>query len=196
MAGQKSAGLNLLLHSKIENESSDYNYYYYGSSERNRAMALETMLLLGQKQKAFAMASKLAKEMSNNQWMSTQTTAYCLYAMSKFAANNGPKGIDISFSKDGKSQAINTQKTIADRSLSVKTGANSITLKNNKKNTIYVRILNTGILPIGQEKAIQSNVSARLFSKTGKVVFLTSQKLIREQNLSLRLRLKIRKMNM
>lgn len=168
LAGQKSAGLNLLLHSKIENESSDYNYYYYGSSERNRAMALETMLLLGQKQKAFAMASKLAKEMSNNQWMSTQTTAYCLYAMSKFAANNGPKGIDISFSKDGKSQAINTQKTIADRSLSVKTGANSITLKNNKKNTIYVRILNTGILPIGQEKAIQSNVSAAIVFKNRK----------------------------
>ena len=168
LAGQKSAGLNLLLHSKIESESSDYNYYYYGSSERNRAMALETMLLLGQKQKAFAMASKLAKEMSNNQWMSTQTTAYCLYAMSKFAANNGPKGIDISFSKDGKSQAINTQKTIADRSLSVKTGANSITLKNNKKNTIYVRILNTGILPIGQEKAIQSNVSAAIVFKNRK----------------------------
>jgi uncharacterized protein YfaS (alpha-2-macroglobulin family) len=168
LAGQKSAGLNLLLHSKIENESSDYNYYYYGSSERNRAMALETMLLLGQKQKAFVMASKLAKEMSNNQWMSTQTTAYCLYAMSKFATNNGPKGIDISFSKDGKSQAINTQKTIADRSLSVKTGANSITLKNNKKNTIYVRILNTGILPIGQEKAIQSNVSAAIVFKNRK----------------------------
>ncbi|EJL66181.1 alpha-2-macroglobulin family protein [Flavobacterium sp. CF136] len=168
LAGQKSAGLNLLLHSKIENESSDYNYYYYGSSERNRAMALETMLLLGQKQKAFVMASKLAKEMSNNQWMSTQTTAYCLYAMSKFATNNGPKGIDISFSKDGKSQAINTQKTIADRSLSVKTGANSITLKNNKKNTIYVRILNTGILPIGQEKTIQSNVSAAIVFKNRK----------------------------
>ena len=168
LAGQKSAGLNLLLHSKIESESSDYNYYYYGSSERNRAMALETMLLLGQKQKAFAMASKLAKQMSNNQWMSTQTTAYCLYAMSKFATNNGPKGIDISFSKDGKSQAINTQKTIADRSLSVKTGANSITLKNNKKNTIYVRILNTGILPIGQEKAIQSNVSAAIVFKNRK----------------------------
>lgn len=168
LAGQKSAGLNLFLHSKIEDESSDYNYYYYGSSERNRAMALETMLLLGQKQKAFEMASKLAKQMSNNQWMSTQTTAYCLYAMSKFALNSGPKGINIQFSKDGKSQQINTQKTIADRSLTVKTGTNSITLKNNKKNTIYVRVLNTGILPIGQENVVQSNVSANIVFKNRK----------------------------
>lgn len=168
LAGQKSAGLNLFLHSKIEDESSNYNYYYYGSSERNRAMALETMLLLGQKQKAFAMAVKLAKQMSNNQWMSTQTTAYCLYAMSKFAVSNGPKGINIQFSKNGKGETINTQKTIADRSLIVQTGSNSVTLKNIKNNTVYVRILNTGILPIGQEKAIQSDVSASIVFKNRK----------------------------
>lgn len=168
LAGQKSAGLNLFLHSKIEDESSNYNYYYYGSSERNRAMALETMLLLGQKQKAFVMATKLAKQMSNNQWMSTQTTAYCLYAMSKFAVSNGPKGINIQFSKNGKGETINTQKTIADRSLVVQTGSNSVTLKNIKNNTVYVRVLNTGILPIGQEKAIESDVSASIVFKNRK----------------------------
>ncbi|SHL51786.1 alpha-2-macroglobulin family protein [Flavobacterium saccharophilum] len=168
LAGQKSAGLNLFLHSKIEEESSNYNYYYYGSSERNRAMALETMLLLGQKQKAFVMATKLAKQMSNNQWMSTQTTAYCLYAMSKFAVSNGPKGINIQFSKNGKGETINTQKTIADRSLIAQTGANSITLKNIKNNTVYVRVLNTGILPIGQEKAIETDVSASIVFKNRK----------------------------
>ncbi|MDL2141450.1 MG2 domain-containing protein [Flavobacterium tructae] len=168
LAGQKSAGQNLLLRTSIDNESSEYNYYYYGSSERNRAMALETMLLLGQNQKAFTMASKLAKEMSTNQWMSTQTTAYCLYAMSKFAASNGPKGINLQFSKNGKGETINTQKTIADGSLTVQTGANSVVLKNLKNNTVYVRVLNTGILPIGQENAIQSDVSANIVFKNRK----------------------------
>jgi len=168
LAGQKSASQNLFLHSKIEDETSDYNYYYYGSSARNRAMALETMLLLGQKEKAFAMAIKLAKNMASDQWMSTQTTAYCLYAMSKFAANNGAKGIDVQFSKDGKSQVVKTSKTVADRSLVVKTGSNSITLKNNKKNTIHVRVLNTGILPIGQENVVQNDVSAGIVFKNRK----------------------------
>ncbi|MFW0738461.1 alpha-2-macroglobulin family protein [Flavobacterium sp. T12S277] len=168
LAGQKSAGQNLLLRTSIDNESNEYNYYYYGSSERNRAMALETMLLLGQTQKAFTMASKLAKEMSTNQWMSTQTTAYCLYAMSKFAASNGPKGINLQFSKNGKGETINTQKTIADRGLVVQAGANSVVLKNLKNNTVYVRVLNTGILPIGQENAIQSDVSANIVFKNRK----------------------------
>ncbi|MCV9927270.1 MG2 domain-containing protein [Flavobacterium sp. LS1R49] len=168
LAGQKSAASSLLLSSKIDDESTNYNYYYYGSSDRNRAMALETMLLLDQKQKAFAMATKLAKSMASDQWMSTQTTAYCLYAMSKFSMNNGVKGIDIQFSQDGKSQTIKTSKTVADRSLVAKTGSNSITLKNNKKNTIYIRVLNTGILPIGQENVVQSNVSASIVFKNRK----------------------------
>ncbi|WP_281238081.1 alpha-2-macroglobulin family protein [Flavobacterium praedii] len=167
LAGQKSAGLTLLLNTSID-DNSNYNYYYYGSNDRNRAMSLETLLLLGQKQKAFAMATKLAKDMSSDQWMSTQTTAYCLYAMAKFSVSNGPKGIDVQFSKDGKAQSIKTMKTIADRSLVVKTGSNSVTLKNNRKNRLYVRVLNTGILPIGQEKAIQSNVSASIVFKNRK----------------------------
>ncbi|MRX37832.1 hypothetical protein GJU43_00955 [Flavobacterium sp. LC2016-23] len=168
LAGQKSAGLTLLLHSKIDDTSSDYNYYYYGSGDRNRAMALETLLLLNQKENSFLMATKLAKNMASDQWMSTQTTAYCLYAMSKFSLNNGPKGIDLQFSKDGKAQTIKTAKTVADRNLVVKSGSNSITLKNNKKNTIYVRVLNTGILPIGQENAVQSNLSAGIVFRNRK----------------------------
>ncbi|WP_026728564.1 alpha-2-macroglobulin family protein [Flavobacterium denitrificans] len=168
LAGQKSAGQSLFLKTSIDGSSDGYSYYYYGSSERNRAMALETMLLLDQKQKAFATASKLAKEMSANQWMSTQTTAYCLYAMSKFAVSNGPKGINIQFSKNGKGETINTGKSVADRSLSVASGTNSIMLKNNKANTVYVRVLNTGILPIGQENAVQSDVSASIVFKNRK----------------------------
>jgi hypothetical protein len=57
--------------------------------------------------------------MSSDQWMSTQTTAYGLYAMAKFSVSNGPKGIDVQF-KDGKAQSIKTMKTIADQSLVVK----------------------------------------------------------------------------
>lgn len=168
LAGQKSAGQSLFLKTSIDGSSDGYSYYYYGSTERNRAMALETMLLLDQKQKAFVTATKLAKEMAANQWMSTQTTAYCLYAMSKFAASNGPKGINIQFNKNGKSETINTAKTVADRSLSVQSGSNSVTLKNNKNNTVYVRVLNTGILPIGQENATQNDVSASIVFKNRK----------------------------
>jgi len=131
-------------------------------------MTLETLVLLGQKQRAFATAIKLARNMSADQWMSTQTTAYCLYAMSKFAQNNGSKGIDITYTKNGKASQLATAKTFADRSLNIQTGKNGITVKNNKNNTVYVRVLNTGILPVGTEQPYQSNLSAGVVFKNRK----------------------------
>jgi len=169
LSGQKAAGIALFAKTSIdEQEQSPYNYYYYGSAERNRAMALETLLLLGLKQRAFETAIKLAKEMSSDEWMSTQTTAYSLYAMSKFALSNGSKGIDVSYSKDRKTLAVKTGKTFADRNLIVKSGANAVTIRNNKNNTLYVRVLNSGILPIGQEQVIQNGLSANVVFKNRK----------------------------
>lgn len=159
LAGQKNVGMTLLSQSSIDEETQYGYYYYYGSSERNRAMALETLLLLGRKGEAFTMANKLAKQMSSNQWMSTQTTAYCLYAMSKFAQQNGTKGIDISFTSKGKSEAIKTAKTFADRTLQVSGSGNSVTIKNNKNTTLYVKVITSGILPIGQEQTEQRGLA-------------------------------------
>jgi uncharacterized protein YfaS (alpha-2-macroglobulin family) len=178
LAGQKSAGEMLLAKTTID---ADYkpngNYYYYGSPDRNRAMTLETLILLKKKQNAFDLAIKLAKNMSSAEWMSTQTTAYCLYAMSKFAKSNGSSGIDVQYSKDGKANQITTSKAFADRNLDIKPGINGITVKNNKKNTIYVRMLNSGILPIGKEQVIQSNLSAGVVFKNRKGEILNISKI-------------------
>lgn len=106
--------------------------------------------------------------MASSEWMSTQTTAYCLYSMSKFAKSNGSQGIDLQWTKDGKVQLIKTSKSMADRTLVVKPGSNGVTLKNNKNNTIYVRILNSGILPIGKEQVVQSNLAASVVFKNRK----------------------------
>jgi len=177
LAGQKAAGLTLLAKSKIDESDARYNYYYYGSGDRNRAMTLETLILLGQKQNAFSMASKLAKQMSSSEWMSTQTTAYCLYSMSKFARSNGTKGIDVQFNNNGKNQVVKTMKSIAERTLVVQSGANGITIKNNKNNTVFVRVLNTGILPIGQEQIIQNNLFASVVFKNRKGAIINVSKI-------------------
>ncbi|MGV3697121.1 alpha-2-macroglobulin family protein [Flavobacterium sp.] len=171
---QNAAGLALLSKSFIDEQNETY-YYYYGSADRNRAMALETLILLGQKQKAFAMATKLAKNLSSEQWMSTQTTAYGLYAMSRFAKSNGIKGVSVQYSNGGKAVVINTAKTVAQRDLVVKTGGNSLTIKNNKNNTLFMRVLNSGILPVGSEKPMQNNLSASVVFKDrkGKAVSVT-----------------------
>lgn len=177
IAGQKQAAQSLLAKSRIDDSDSEYRWYYYGSADRNRAMTLETLILLDQKQKAFAMAMKVAKDMAGSEWMSTQTTAYCLYAMSKFAASNGAGGIGVQFTKDGKSETVSTAKSIADRSLTIKSGTNGVTVRNTKGNTVYVRVMYSGILPIGKEQAMQSDVSAKMVYKDRKGAIINVSKI-------------------
>lgn len=165
LTGQKNTALALLNATSVD-DSYDKYYYYYGSSERNKAMLLETYLLVNDNQKAFSLATKIANSLSSKNYMSTQTTAYCLYAMSKFAIKNGGKGINASFTNNGKSETITSTKSIADRKLVVKNGSNSVTIKNNKDNTIYVRVLNSGILPVGEEKVMQNNFYGNITFKT------------------------------
>ena len=178
LSGQKATGKTLLTKSTITENANRYSYYYYGSEDRNRAMTLETLLLLGEKQRAFRMAEILAKSLSSDQWMSTQTTAYSLFAMSQFAKRNGESGIGVVVSGTPLKGTIFTAKAIVSRDLSVQSGGNNLVVKNTKNNTIYVRLLNTGILPVGQEKTIQSDVSASITYKNrnGEVISVENMK--------------------
>ncbi|MXN90706.1 hypothetical protein GR160_05660 [Flavobacterium sp. Sd200] len=171
LAGQKAVGQELLSQSTLDDIGNGYDYYYYGSPDRNRAMALETLVILGQKAKAFAEATKLAKAMSSNQWMSTQTTAYSLYAMSKFAKANGSKGIDVSYTEKGKTQSVKTNKAFADRPLQ-SAGNNSVIIKNNQQGTLYIKVAYSGVLPVGQELAEERGLSTSIVFKDrgGKII--------------------------
>jgi alpha-2-macroglobulin len=174
---QNEAGRSLLSKSSIDEEATS-DYYYFGSADRNRAMTLETLILLNQKTTAFEMAKKLAKSLSSDQWMSTQTTAYGLYAMAKFAKLNGSKGVSVQYTNGGKNQIINTIKAISQRNLVIKTGANALTIKNNKNNTVFIRVLNSGILPVGKEQVMQNNIKTVVVFKDrkGKPISVTKIK--------------------
>lgn len=161
IVGQKSAALTLLNSSSIQ-DVSPKGYTYYGSAERNRAMMLETLVLMGDKQKAFKMAETVAKSLSSKNWMSTQATAYSLYSMAVFAKQNGSKGVTMNYSIAGKSGQLSTKKSIAREKLVIKKGQNAVQLKNTQGNTLFVRVVVNGILPIGEEKTFQQNLTAEV----------------------------------
>ncbi|TXG37323.1 MG2 domain-containing protein [Seonamhaeicola maritimus] len=158
LAGQKEASDKISKSANINFVPSKYDYYSYGSVDRNRAMALETMVLT-KNEKTRALAEYIAKDLSSNRWMSTQTTAYSLLAMAKMVDANGGKSLSVKYTIDGKTETIDTKSTIAQRELKVIDGNNSLTFTNNKDNVIYVRVLNSGKLPLGQEITEQRGLS-------------------------------------
>ncbi|AXT51724.1 hypothetical protein D1818_13055 [Aquimarina sp. BL5] len=175
LIGQKSAADKLLNSSNIDFQPRKNYYHTYGSTNRNRAMALETLVLLDQKAKAQKVAEALAKELSSKRWMSTQTSSYALMAMAKYATYVGGKGIEVNYTLNGKSNSANTNKTLLSSGELSITKNNKLLLKNNKENTIFVQLATSGILPVGQEKVIQSNFKAIVDYKNrdGRIIDVT-----------------------
>jgi len=125
----------------------------------------ETLVLLKDKTKAQQMAKTVAQRLSEDRWMSTQSTSYSLLAIAKFAKMVGGKGIKASVTVNGKTESIGTEKTLANRVLNIKKGTNNIQLRNEEGNTLYISLVNSGILPVGEEKTVQQNLAARVVFK-------------------------------
>ena len=164
LAGQNEASKELSLRANINFEPKQRDYYTYGSVDRNRAMALETMIL-SKNTKTRELSETIAKNLSSDRWMSTQTTAYCLLAMAKMVEANGGKNMNFSYSINGANESITTTKPIAQRDLKISEGTNEISVKNNGANSVYVRVLYSGKLPLGQELAEQRGLSMSVVYK-------------------------------
>src|SRR5690606_17726556 len=157
LAGQEKTALDISKMANIDFKTSKYDYYTYGSPFRNKALALETMVILGNsKQKEIA--ESLARDLATSNWYSTQETGVALLALSKMITKNGGKALDINIAQKGKSSPIKTSKALAQRDLVVSSGANSVTIKNNKDNVVYVRLIQYGKLPLGEELAENNNL--------------------------------------
>ena len=160
LIGQEKIAKEIAATANVYFQKQEHNYYSYGSPFRNKAMALETLVSLDDaKQRDLAIS--LAKELSSQRWYSTQETSYALLAMTKMVKKNGGKDLDVSYTQNGKTVTVKTDKALAQREISLTMGENSVSIKSNKGNTVYVRLAQAGKLPLGDELAEQRNLSIR-----------------------------------
>ncbi|MBI9040841.1 MG2 domain-containing protein [Lutibacter sp.] len=151
LAGQKEAAVKISRTANLNFEGNNNDYYTYGSIDRNRAMAMETMLLTGNSTSK-ELAKYIAKRLSSNSWMSTQTTAYCLLSMAKMVEMNGGKSIKLQYTVNAnKAESIDSKFAIAQRGLLIKEGKNTVSIVNKDANLVFVNIITSGILPLGEE---------------------------------------------
>ncbi|CAM1333095.1 alpha-2-macroglobulin family protein [Tenacibaculum aestuariivivum] len=166
LIGKKSIAKDILNQLAL-NSYKKKQYSNFGSEIRNKAMALNTFILLNDETKAIKLAKEIAENLSDDLWMSTQTTAYSLLAMSKYALQNGENsGINAKYALNKNSVNVNTSKALFTDDLKALKKENSITISNSSKGVLYVRIFNKGILPVGEEKVIQKNLETAVFYKT------------------------------
>ncbi|MBC7694894.1 MAG: hypothetical protein H7141_05535 [Burkholderiales bacterium] len=147
----------------------DY-YYTYGSLERDDAMILETMTLLKDNSNAFLKVKALAAKLGNSEyWFSTQSTAYCLMAISKYAKINGTNTAVSAEIKIGNEVATvtdfnKTKIKIVELKNANATTTIKVTVKGN--GNLFARIIKQGIPKAGNETDKFSNLELSVTYKT------------------------------
>jgi uncharacterized protein YfaS (alpha-2-macroglobulin family) len=135
--------------------------YTYGSDERDEAMILETLTLMGKTTLAAQVVKQVAQSLSSNEWMSTQSTSYSLLALSKYCGKAGfDKSLNFSYTINGKQSTYNQQSLIAQIPIDVNTKtAGNISVSSSNKQLLYARIILQGQPEIGNMKEANNNLN-------------------------------------
>jgi alpha-2-macroglobulin len=135
--------------------------YSYGSNERDEAMILETLTLLDMKVKAGAVLKEVCKNLSSGYWMSTQTTAYSLIAVSKFVGANGTSN-EMRYNVKIDNQAptaLNTKLPVKQIDMQLKGAVNgNVTVTNSGTGILFARVILEGIPETGDQTSAENDL--------------------------------------
>jgi uncharacterized protein YfaS (alpha-2-macroglobulin family) len=139
----------------------------YGSTQRDQAIILETLVRLNNKTDAFEMIGKIAEKMGNpNYWMSTQTTAYCLIGIAEFAKSFPPgSGVDVSVNVAGNEIRIDGDRYLNQVTLIEPDKDSQLHISNKGDNPLFVRLIRTGVPLEGTEEESESNIEMNVIYK-------------------------------
>lgn len=113
----------------------------FGSSDRDEAMILEAMILLGKLNDAFQQAKKVSENLRNESTFSTQSTAYALIAMGCFAEKMAGN-LQFDWTVNGVNQeTVKTANVMFTKSLKPYPLKGSVHIKNRGTKSIYVSLI-------------------------------------------------------
>lgn len=113
----------------------------YGSSDRDEAMILETLLLMNRERDALQQAKVVSKNLSQENWFSTQSTAFALMAMRRLAEKLSGS-LDFTWTWNGKQQpAVKSAKAVFEKEISTSPKSGTVAVKNQGKGALSVDLI-------------------------------------------------------
>lgn len=161
LAGQVETAKQLTIGVPVEMETYTGFNNTYGSRERDMAMILETLTLMNEKEKAIPVIKSISDVLSAQDWLSTQTTAYCLLAISKFAGSEGVSeglNFDYTINKEKPIKASTKLPVVQVKLILDKKETGKVLVKNNGKGILFARIVLEGIPPVGEVTELENNL--------------------------------------
>ncbi|MEM6643521.1 MAG: alpha-2-macroglobulin family protein, partial [Bacteroidota bacterium] len=138
---------------------SNYPYWYsYGSSLRDKAILLETYTYLDKKGAGFKVLRELVAALRKDTWYSTQTTAYCLLAISKFLGQAPASSLKAAVEYGGKSEDWSSELPIVRASLNAEQKDQALSVSNETDGTLFITLTTSGTPYPGDEPATSAGL--------------------------------------
>jgi len=113
----------------------------YGSSDRDEAMILETLILMNRERDALQQAKVVSKNLSQEDWFSTQSTAFALMAMGRLAEKLSGT-LDFVWSWNDKQQpAVKSAKAVFEKEIATTPKSGTVSVKNQGKGALSVDLI-------------------------------------------------------
>lgn len=154
LAGNTATAMNLIRGADVSVADYEAPGDTYGSGLRDRAMILETLVQLGDS-RAELLAREVSDALSSDAGMSTQTGAYALLAMAKYAMATDPsEEIDLAWSwNNAPKQRLVADSAVVTQRMPVEAGGGaSLTLENRTGGRLFPRIIVEGVPRPGRER--------------------------------------------
>ncbi len=165
IAGQPEAAEDLVSTTSIEIPDYRELSRSYGSSLRDRSMILESLSLMNRQDDASLIARSVSEELSSQRWLSTQTTAYGLIAISKFLQQSNASGdIEASYTLNGRREGkIESTAFITQVDLKMsEINENTLVLKNESEGTLFARLILKGTPLLGDDITNSNSLTQKI----------------------------------
>lgn len=156
--GKTKAANELVYKARTSVEPYASNNYIYGSYDRDEAMILETLTLMGKEREAFEQAKVVSNNLKQESWFSTQSTAFSLMAMGRLADKLSGT-LDFGWTLNGKGQpTVKSAKAVYEASIGNSPSAGTVIVRNNGKGAINVDLVSRIQLMVDTLPAMSNNL--------------------------------------
>ncbi|MBL4798478.1 MAG: hypothetical protein JKY50_13760 [Oleispira sp.] len=170
LAGQQEAASTLASTASINMSAYTTADYSFGSTLRDEAMMLMSLLVLADAEKSSLIAEKISQQLVNdNRAYSTQTTAFSLLAMAAYGKENQTDETRVNINWQGEEQELKLSKSINlfPLLLNKPDEANKLEeadsvpyeVTNNSQVPLYAQLMSQGIPELGKEKAVSNELA-------------------------------------
>lgn len=176
LAGQADAAKEII--SNLNFSIAEYRElsYTYGTPLRDKAMILETLSLLNDRVRGIDLVKEISAALSDNDmWLGTQTTAYCLIAISKFvgrAEKSEPLGFAYQLN-NGKVINARTELPMSHVQLEIKSAQpGKASVENKTSAVMFARLILEGVPASGDTSSVENSLMMDIVYKDmkGKII--------------------------